>query len=227
MTKRIIDIALSVIFAIAVVILTITFSIGLPIYVRAFYYSHIPSIQEEFKTELDITLEEDFIKEAYDEVLDFLVLEGREFGTGQLPFSEEGKGHFEDCKVLFGLNRNALIISAVLIVCLLVLNRFGVIDLKKPRGFDLTFFSGVGTLTLFALLGIVVAMDFSAAFTVFHKIFFPGKDNWLFDPATDPIILFMPQRFFMHCALLICVSILIISIVLIVIGSMRKQRAKK
>jgi integral membrane protein (TIGR01906 family) len=227
MTKRIIDVSLSVIFSIAVAILTITFSIGLPIYVRAFYYSHIPSIQEEFKTELDITIEEDFIREAYDEVLDFLVLDGREFGTGQLPFSNEGKGHFEDCKVLFDLNRNALIISVVLIVCLLVLNRFGVIDLKKPRGFDLTFFSGVGTLTLFALLGLIVSMDFSAAFTVFHKIFFPGKDNWLFDPLTDPIILFMPQRFFMHCAILICASILVLSLALIVIGVIRKKSERR
>ncbi len=227
MTKKIIDVSLSVIFSIAVAILTITFSIGLPIYVRAFYYSHIPSIQEEFKEVFDVTVEEDFIKEAYDEVLDFLVLDGREFGTGQLPFSDEGKGHFEDCKVLFDLNRNALIISAVLIICLLILNRFGVIDLKKPRGFDLTFFSGVGTLALFALLGLIVAMDFSAAFTVFHKIFFPGKDNWLFDPLADPIILFMPQRFFMHCAILICASILIISLALVVIGIIRNRRVKQ
>ena len=226
MTKRVIDTTLSVVFIIAVVILTITFSIGLPIYVRAFYYSHIPSIQEEFKTELDVTVETDVIKEAYDEVLDFLTLEGREFGTGQLPFSEEGKGHFEDCKVLFDLNRNALIISVLLIVALVILDRFGIITLKKPLGYGLTFFSGVGTLTLFALLGVVVAMDFSAAFTVFHKIFFPGKDNWMFDPFDDPIILFMPQRFFMHCAILICASILVISAIFIVIGIIRKKRAK-
>lgn len=226
MTKRVIDTTLSVVFIIAVVILTITFSIGLPIYVREFYYSHIPSIQEEFKTELDVTVETDVIKEAYDEVLDFLTLEGREFGTGQLPFSEEGKGHFEDCKVLFDLNRNALIISVLLIVALVILNRFGIITLKKPLGYGLTFFSGVGTLTLFALLGVVVAMDFSAAFTVFHKIFFPGKDNWMFDPFDDPIILFMPQRFFMHCAILICASILVISAIFIVIGIIRKKRAK-
>lgn len=226
MTKRVIDTTLSVVFIIAVVILTITFSIGLPIYVREFYYSHIPSIQEEFKTELDVTVETDVIKEAYDEVLDFLTLEGREFGTGQLPFSEEGKGHFEDCKVLFDLNRNALIISVLLIVALVILNRFGIITLKKPLGYGLTFFSGVGTLTLFALLGVVVAMDFSAAFTVFHKIFFPGKDNWMFDPFDDPIILFMPQRFFMHCAILICASIIVISAIFIVIGIIRKKRAK-
>lgn len=45
--------------------------------------------------------------------------------------------------------------------------------------------------------------DFSRAFTVFHAVFFPGKDNWLFNPATDEIILIMPERFFLNCALLI------------------------
>lgn len=226
MTKRILNCSLSVIFVIAVVILTITFSIGLPIYVRAFYYSHIPSIQEEFKEELDVTIEREYIKEAYDDVLDFLTLDGREFAAGELPFSEEGKGHFEDCKVLFDLNRNALIISFAAVVLLLVLDRLGVISLGKPFGYSLSFFSGIGTLSLFATLGVVAAQDFDTAFTVFHKIFFPGKDNWMFNPFDDPIILFMPQRFFMHCAILICASILLISIALIVIGVIRKKKAQ-
>ena len=38
---------------------------------------------------------------------------------------------------------------------------------------------------------------------VFHAIFFPGKDNWIFDPAADQIILVMPEVFFRNCALLI------------------------
>ena len=99
------DTSLSVIFIIAVVILTITFSIGLPIYIRPFYYAHIPSIQEEFREWYDVEIETDYIKDAYDEVLDFLTKNGKEFGTGELPYSEEGKGHFEDCKVLFDLNK--------------------------------------------------------------------------------------------------------------------------
>ena len=52
-------------------------------------------------------------------------------------------------------------------------------------------------------LGALAALDFSRAFTVFHAVFFPGKDNWLFNPATDEIILIMPERFFLNCALLI------------------------
>lgn len=214
--------ALSVIFMIAVVVLIITFSIGLPIYVRAFYYAHIPSIQKEFEEELDVTVPREVIVEAYDDVLDFLTLDGHEFGTGQLEFSEEGKGHFEDCKVLFDLNKYAFIVSVGVIVLLGFLNLIKVIKLAKPCGLSLFAVAGIITLVSFAALAFVVSKDFNTAFTVFHKIFFPGKDNWMFNPYTDPIILFMPQRFFMNCAILICSSILIISLIFIVRGFKRR-----
>ena len=226
MTRKIRDVSLSAIFVIAVVILTITFSIGLPIYFRPFYYAHVPSIQEEFKEELDVTLESDYIIDAYDEVLDFLTKNGREFGTGELPYSEEGKGHFEDCKVLFDLNKYAFMISMAIVVVLTLLNCFGVIKLLRPRGFSLAFIAGVGTLSLFLILALVVAIDFDTAFTVFHKIFFPGKDNWMFDPNEDPIIMFMPQRFFMNCAILICSSIMTISASHIAFDTFKRKKSK-
>ena len=224
MIQKVRDVSLSTIFVIAIVILTITFSIGLPIYFRPFYYAHVPSIQEEFKEELDVTLERDYITDAYDEVLDFLTKNGKEFGTGDLPYSEEGKGHFEDCKVLFDLNKYAFMISMAIVVILTLLNRFGVIKLLKPRGFSLTFIAGVGTLSLFLILALLVSIDFDSAFTVFHKIFFPGKDNWMFNPYNDPIILFMPQRFFMNCAILICSSIFIISGAHIAFNLVKRKR---
>ena len=222
--KKALNISMSAIFALAVVVLTITFSIGLPIYIRPFYYAHIPSIQEEMEELLETTIPEDTIKDAYDEILDFLTLEGREFGAGKLPYSEEGKGHFEDCKVLFDLNRNAFIISIITAAVIFILDKLKLISLCKPKGFSLTFISGVGTLALFATLGVVAAMDFEKAFTVFHHIFFPGKSNWMFNPLTDPIILFMPQNFFMNCAILICASILAISIVHIVFGIASRKK---
>ena len=220
------DISLSVIFVIAVVILTITFSIGLPIYIRPFYYAHIPTIQEEFREWYDVEVETDYIKEAYDEVLDFLTIDGKEFGTGELPYSEEGKGHFEDCKVLFDLNKYAFMISMTIVVIITLLHSFGVIKLIKPRGYSLTFIAGVGTLSLFLILALLASIDFDVAFTIFHKIFFPGKDNWLFNPNYDPIIMFMPQNFFMNCAILICASIMTISISHIVFDVVRRKKSK-
>ena len=215
------SILLSVIFVIAVVIFTMTVSIALPIYCRPFYYAHVDAL--DLPGPWGVARED--IIEAYDEVLDFLTVDGREFGTGFLPFSEQGKAHFEDCKILFDLNKYALIASFAVIVLLLLLNLIGVIRLGKPFDLPLSFFAGIGTLVLFATLGVVVSKDFKAAFTVFHKMFFPGKTNWMFNPYTDPIILFMPQQFFMDCALLICVSILLISVFFIVRGIVKKNKA--
>ena len=54
-----------------------------------------------------------------------------------------------------------------------------------------------------AVVGLLASLDFERAFVVFHALFFPGKDNWLFDPAVDQIILILPEVFFRNCALLI------------------------
>ena len=210
---------LSLIFALAALVLIITFSIALPIYVRPFYYAHVDVLDMPERLGCD----REVIIEAYDEVLDFLTIPGREFGTGELKYSEEGKGHFEDCKVLFDLNRNALLISLGVVLVLSLLNKIGVIRIARPFGRKISFTVGALTILLFASIAVVVAKDFDTAFTVFHKIFFPGKDNWLFNPYTDQIILVMPQEFFMNCAILICSSILLISVVLVVRGNNGKK----
>ena len=50
------------------------------------------------------------------------------------------------------------------------------------------------------LFGILVG--FEQFFTLFHQILFVGDDTWLFDPAFDPVILILPEDFFLHCFLL-------------------------
>lgn len=35
-----------------------------------------------------------------------------------------------------------------------------------------------------------------------HKVFF-DNDYWLFDPKYDPVITILPDRFFLHCGILI------------------------
>ena len=65
------------------------------------------------------------------------------------------------------------------------------------------FWAAAGLGVSFLAVGGLAALDFDRAFVIFHSIFFPGKDNWIFDWQTDPIILFLPQDFFRNCALLI------------------------
>ncbi|MBR2343783.1 MAG: TIGR01906 family membrane protein [Clostridia bacterium] len=213
----------TVILGVAVAVMILTFSIGLPIYFRPFYYWQIEPLDIPFYT--DKTVEE--IRAGYDEVLDYLTLPGGEFGAGSFAFSEEGAAHFADCKVLFNLNFFAFLISSAAVILLVILARRGRVALWRPFGLDIPFFSGAGVLGAFLLIGAVVAADFDTAFAVFHAIFFPGKDNWLFDPATDEIIGAMPEEFFMNCAILIVSSIIIISLTLMVISIVRKHKTKK
>jgi len=62
---------------------------------------------------------------------------------------------------------------------------------------------------VFAAVGALAAADFDRAFVIFHSLFFPGKGNWLFDPAKDQIINILPQTFFMNCAILILILLLL------------------
>ena len=70
----------------------------------------------------------------------------------------------------------------------------------------------------------LAALDFNRAFVIFHAIFFPGKDNWIFDSATDQIILVMPEEFFCNCAILIGVVLLTCCTVLILTDLLRRKK---
>lgn len=221
--NKILNRILTATLSVFLVLLVITFSIGLPIYVRAFYYMQIEKLGIPEYT--GYSVEE--IKDAYNEVLDFLVLPNREFGTGVFKWSEDGKSHFEDCKKLFDLNITIFIISLVVVVALVILNKKKVFALSRPFGFNFLFICGASTLGFFAVLGGLCAIDFDKAFTIFHAIFFPGKDNWMFDYRTDQIILAMPQDFFMNCAILIASSVIIICIGFIAYGIIEKKKVSK
>ena len=211
---------LTALFGVAVFIFIITFSIGLPIYCRFFYYMQIETLNIPEVTRQDYST----IKAAYDQILDFLTLPNREFGAGVFSYTDAAEAHFYDCKSLFNLNAVALIISSIIIVTIITLNKLKVISLKKPFGMSVSFISSISIFVFFLLLAFIVALDFNAAFTVFHKIFFAGKDNWLFDPRRDGFINILPENFFMNCAILIASSIIIISISIIVYQLIKKRK---
>ncbi len=219
--KKILNHSLTIIFIFSLLILMITFSIGLPIYFRPFYYLHINGLDMVENTRWSY----DVIKEAYDEVLDFLVL-NKPFGTGELKYSSEGQSHFEDCKILFDLNFYCLLGSFIISSVILVLHKLKKIEIQKYFKFSPIFYSSIIAILIPLIVGILASIDFDRAFEVFHTIFFPGKDNWLFDPRTDQIILVMPQEFFRNCAILIGSSLLIITITSIIISVIKRIKYK-
>ena len=188
---------LSVLCMVCVCLFLLTASIGLPIYIRPFYYAHIDAFDLAHRSGYS----EEQIKAAYDEVLDYLTLPGREFGTGELPHSADGKAHFEDCKVLFDLNAAILIGSGLSLAVLFAMRkRWGRYRLGRHSA---AFWAAVLSLTAPIMIGALAAIDFDRAFVTFHSIFFPGKTNWVFDWYRDPIIRVLPQEFFRNCAILI------------------------
>ncbi len=202
---------LTVLLAAAAALTLLTFSIAVPIVFRPFYYAQISSLNLEEETGLT----EEEIRTAYDEMLDYCLGESEEFSVGVLDWSESGKSHFTDVRVLFLLALRVLAVSAAVLIVLLLLSRL--LHRRSARILKRgpCFWAGAGLGIVFLVIGGLAALDFDRAFTIFHAIFFPGKDNWLFDPNTDPIINLLPEVFFRNCAILI-LAILILGCVLLV-----------
>ena len=212
---------LSVLLAIAIALTLLTGAIAAPILCRPFYYAHIGPLELEERTGL--TREE--IRTAYDEMLDYC-LGGEEFSTGVLKWSQSGKDHFTDVRVLFLLDLRVFAAGAAAIVILLIAGRLRRRSPARLLGRGPCFWAGAGLGGAFLIVGGLAALDFDRAFTVFHTIFFPGKTNWLFDPNTDQIINILPETFFMDCAILI-LAVLVVGCAALILADFLAGRNRR
>lgn len=110
------------------------------------------------------------------------------------PASVSGATHFADVKKLFILTW----------VIFIILTPFAVrflhqLKVRRQR-YRLLWPAQIG-LVVPVILAVIASINFDQFFIAFHQLFFRNQD-WLFDPATDPIILVLPEEFFMHCFVL-------------------------
>ena len=110
--------------------------------------------------------------------------------------SAAGLHHFAVVKDLFHL---------VQLVALVTLPSFYVFVNKiVKKGFLSLYRKSLLALVVFPLLiglgGVLIGFD--QFFTLFHQILFVGDDTWLFDPSKDPVIMILPETFFLHAFLL-------------------------
>ena len=77
------------------------------------------------------------------------------------------------------------------------------------KGVNLTFI-------VFGLLIVSIMVNFSATFTMFHKIFF-RNDYWVFDYRTDPVILALPEELFLILSVMIITLLFAICILIKII----------
>lgn len=115
-------------------------------------------------------------------------------GEEQDFFNEQDRFHMGEVREMFlgglTLRRCAAVLA---VVCLLILI-FSKADLLRILSRSYQIVLGV-LAAAFLILGIAVARDFNAVFTLFHEIFF-DNDLWLFDPATDYMIRMLPEGLF-------------------------------
>ncbi|MDH6365365.1 integral membrane protein (TIGR01906 family) [Enterococcus sp. PF1-24] len=133
------------------------------------------------------------------------------------PMSASGLQHFIDVKKLFLLDYGVLIIT--IIPALLFVKKL--VTTKSLWRLIQPFQVGM---VLPLVLGFVMAIGFDRFFTTFHEVLF-GNDDWIFNPATDPIINVLPAEFFMHYFVLFFVLLEAIFLIGIVAG--RRQLKKK
>lgn len=160
------------------------------------------------------------ILENYNTLIDYNSI----FGTKELVFptlamSETGHIHFEEVKNVFAFFEITLIVSGVLVLAGVIYRHF-----KKNPGYLLL--SGILTVALPLVLGILIALNWQTVFVLFHKIVF-RNDYWIFDAATDPVITILPDAFFMHCALLILALVVLGSVVCLLLYRYFKKHSKE
>ena len=185
-------------FSIGVLALLFFISLGLAIaiYFRPFYYMGMERISAETGYSVDM------IKENYDALIDYCspFFQGSlQFPT--LPSSASGISHFEEVKVIFNL--------FFVLLCTTPIFLFGLIWLQRKQNNDSYLLSTPIIMCILPMfVGIACAIDFNRIFVLFHEIVF-RNDDWIFSRYEDPIILFLPERFFLQCALIIVITVLL------------------
>lgn len=196
---KITDIVIGIIVSLFIISLAVILTLNF----RPLYYFDIDN--------LNIVEKSGYSKEDIVANYDVLIEYNSPFYKGDLlfptlPSSPEGIQHFEEVKNIFTLFHILALITFVMTLLVIIYKR-------KYKDYTYLLTSSLSNIILPILVGLFIAIDFDRAFVVFHKMFF-NNDYWIFDPNKDPIILILPDTFFLHAALLIVSLVLVGSILL-------------
>jgi len=208
---------LNIAAAFLIAILVISASVTFTLFDRGAY--------ERILDKLDLSqttgISENEILENYNALIDYNSV----FFTGPLEFptfamSEAGRIHFEEVKAIFSAIQIALIVSAVLTVlcCFLLI---------KKRRYRFLALGGILSLAIPSVVVCVMAVaGWDRFFVLFHELFF-NNEFWVFDSVTDPVILILPDAFFLNCLIRIVVAVVISAALLISGPSILNRRYLK
>lgn len=142
------------------------------------------------------------IKHNYDNLIDYMFAgPDTKLTFQELPMSPQGEFHFVEVKNLFKFAFNGMIASGAVALLL-------GIYLIRERSYSFLNWGSFLVFLIPALLSIPVLIDFNATFIKFHEIVF-SNNYWIFDPAKDPIILYLPESLFLKNTIIILILIVV------------------
>ena len=175
----------------------LSLSVTLTLNARFLYYMDIDALAA------DTGMKAAEIRENYDALIDYNSITGPEILTfPTLPMSETGRVHFEEVKVLFVGLEYACIVSGLLFAA------GAVWLLKKKKDPRFLFYAWLFGTVIPALAALLAAVNWDWFFTAFHHVMF-RNNYWIFDASTDPIILLLPDTYFLKCLVVIIVLMLL------------------
>lgn len=191
-----------VLLSISIPLLIIILVVKLTLNVKAIYFYSIVDL--DLPSSSNISVNE--IKKNYNYIVNYVQSSNNEFKLPTLPYSKEGRIHFEEVRNIFYLLNKLTYILFLTIISLFILN------LKNHR-YTFLKWSSIVLITFPILILIPFAINFDKSFTLFHKLAF-NNDYWLLDPTLDPIINIMPQEFFFNCSIFIIMILILNSYIL-------------
>ena len=209
----------TLVYALSFIVLVVTFSIAIPILWRDFYFFHIDLLNI---TEAAGCSKSDLIM-SFNELMDSLVFY-KPFSEGVFDYSISGMNHFLDCRILFTLDLVALPISFIIFLVYIILIKLNFIKVYRIKGMSILFYASFVPIVVLGALAIFALIDVNSAYAFFHAVLFPGKDNWVFNPYTDPIINALPEQFFLDCGILIFGVMFLILFAVIIFNIVRKVK---
>ncbi len=206
------DIPTGIFFTFALIALGLALAINL----RPLYYLNISWLELEQASGLNAVV----IKENYNALIDYC----SPFFFGELSFpslraSESGLSHFAEVKTIFNI---IYIVGAVsLLLCVISF----IIKIKNKE-YKFLRTAAITAIVLPVIVVVASLINFEALFNLFHRVVF-SNDDWIFNPATDPIITLLPENYFMQCALIIAFIVILGAAVAFIAYMTRKKKAKE
>ena len=198
-------------YALIISLFIISAAVVCTVFFKPLYYFDIDLLN----IDTYVGMSKDIIKHNYNILIDYQSIFYR--GDLLLPdfiMSETGRIHFVEVKRIFEAIQILFMITGISSLLILLKNKKEIIYLKL---------SSFLTIAIPTVIGLLASIDFDAAFVIFHKIFF-RNDYWIFDYRTDPIIMILPQDFFMHCFIMIVVLIMLGSLMTYIIYKRKEHK---